>query len=58
MLGVGGVEEVASSYAHPLIFFFLGGFLIATALQCWEQHRRIATNVLRLGPSFGLCDLR
>ena len=32
LLGVSSLETVARSYAHPLIFLFLGGFLIAKAL--------------------------
>jgi sodium-dependent dicarboxylate transporter 2/3/5 len=46
-LGVTGVKQVASSYAEHLIFLFLGGFLIATAIQRWGLHRRIALWVLR-----------
>ncbi|PCI05066.1 MAG: anion transporter [Hyphomicrobiales bacterium] len=50
------IETVAQAYAHPLVFMFLGGFLIASALERWDLHRRIAARVLRLNHS-GLAGL-
>jgi sodium-dependent dicarboxylate transporter 2/3/5 len=50
LLGVGSVTQAAAPFAHPLIFLFLGGFILATAIQRWNLHRRIALAlVLRLG---------
>lgn len=50
LLGVAGVTAAAAPFAHPLIFLFLGGFLIAAGIQRWGLHRRIALSlVLRLG---------
>jgi sodium-dependent dicarboxylate transporter 2/3/5 len=50
LLGVVGVAKAAAPFAHPLIFLFLGGFLIAAGIQKWGLHRRIALGlVLRLG---------
>jgi sodium-dependent dicarboxylate transporter 2/3/5 len=46
--GVATVRETASPYAHELIFLFLGGFLLALAMERWELHRRVALRVLRL----------
>jgi sodium-dependent dicarboxylate transporter 2/3/5 len=46
MLGIMGIKQVAAAYANPLIFLFLGGFLIALALERWRLHRRIALKVL------------
>jgi len=42
------VQEAAAPYAHPLIFLFLGGFLIALAMQRWGLHRRIAIRTILL----------
>ncbi len=42
LLGVFGIEAVAAPYANPLVFLFLGGFLLAAAVQQWGLHRRLA----------------
>jgi solute carrier family 13 (sodium-dependent dicarboxylate transporter), member 2/3/5 len=47
LLGIAAEKEVAADYANPLIFLFLGGFLIAAALQRWGLHRRIALTIVR-----------
>lgn len=46
--GVSTIKETASAYAHPLIFLFLGGFILALALEKWHLHRRFAIAVLKL----------
>jgi len=46
-LGVAGIEATARAYAHPLIFLFLGGFLLAQGMQRWNLHRRVAHFILR-----------
>ncbi len=47
MLRVRTMHESAAEYAHPLIFLFLGGFLIALTMQRWRLDRRIALLTLR-----------
>ena len=47
LAGAGGIRETAAPYAHELIFLFIGGFIIALAMQRWGLHRRIALNALR-----------
>lgn len=46
LLGVTGISEATSPYANPLIFLFMGGFMIAMAMQRWDLHRRIALNIV------------
>jgi len=46
VLGISGIEDTLSPYAHPLIFLFLGGFVIAVAMEKWNLHRRIALNIV------------
>ncbi|MFB6098791.1 MAG: SLC13 family permease, partial [Salinibacter sp.] len=46
ILGVTGIDGAAQPYANPLIFLFLGGFLIAQAMQTWRLHRRIALGIV------------
>jgi solute carrier family 13 (sodium-dependent dicarboxylate transporter), member 2/3/5 len=41
------VEAATAPYANPIVFLFLGGFLIAIAMQKWNLHRRIALLTLR-----------
>ncbi len=41
-------EGVASHYAGNTIFLFLGGFIIAIAMEKWNLHRRIALNIILL----------
>ena len=36
----------AAPFANPLIFLFLGGFIIALAMQRWHLHRRLAINLI------------
>ena len=48
LMGMAPISEVASPYANPLIFLFLGGFLLAEAIQRWNLHRRIAMLVLHV----------
>ena len=46
LLGVSDMRAAASPYANPVIFLFLGGFLIALAIQRWNLHVRIALTLL------------
>ncbi len=36
----------AAEYAHPLIFLFLGGFIIAQGMTKWDLHKRIALHII------------
>jgi sodium-dependent dicarboxylate transporter 2/3/5 len=48
LLGVADVEQTTAAYGSSLIFLFLGGFVIALAMERWGLHRRVALNVIRL----------
>src|SRR5690606_23604893 len=51
--GISNFKDAAAPYANPVIFLFLGGFLIAIALEKTELHKRIALNIIkRTGTSF------
>ncbi|GIO23653.1 DASS family sodium-coupled anion symporter [Oceanobacillus sp. J11TS1] len=38
--------DVASAYGNDIIFLFLGGFFIATAMEKWNLHKRIALFII------------
>ncbi|WP_293508858.1 DASS family sodium-coupled anion symporter [Parvibaculum sp.] len=46
LLGIATIGAAAAPYANPIIFLFLGGFLIAAAMQATGLHERIALHVL------------
>jgi solute carrier family 13 (sodium-dependent dicarboxylate transporter), member 2/3/5 len=46
-LGVMAASDVTVNYANHLIYLYLGGFLIAAAIERWNLHRRIALNTIR-----------
>ncbi len=47
-LGVMDGKAVSATYFNHVIFLFIGGFLVALAIQKWNLHKRIALNILRL----------
>lgn len=46
VLDIVSIEEATAPYANPLIFLFMGGFVIAIAMERWELHRRIALRII------------
>ena len=46
LLGVQEMKPTAANYAHPLIFLFLGGFMLAAAMQRAGLHRRVALHIV------------
>lgn len=48
LLGIASIKQMSSSYGHELIFLFMGGFILALALERWGLHRRFASHILSL----------
>ncbi len=47
LAGIGDIGTAAAPYANPLVFLFMGGFLIAAAVKRWNLHRRLAHAVVQ-----------
>ena len=46
----GGMDlaTTTAAYGHKLVFLFVGGFLIALAIEKWYLHKRLALNIIRV----------
>lgn len=53
LMGVADMQEVASPYASPIIFLFMGGFMIAIAIEKWGLHKRGALSIINLTGTSG-----
>jgi len=53
LLKIAPMEDTAAPYANPVIFLFMGGFMIGLAIEKWNLHRRIALNIIRLTGTSG-----
>jgi solute carrier family 13 (sodium-dependent dicarboxylate transporter), member 2/3/5 len=48
VLGIAKTEEVAMQYMDQIIFLFIGGFIIAYAMEKWGLHERLAYRIILL----------
>jgi solute carrier family 13 (sodium-dependent dicarboxylate transporter), member 2/3/5 len=46
VLNIQSISQSTTPYANPLIFLFMGGFMVAIAMQRWNLHKRIALNIV------------
>ena len=52
LMGIATLREAAAPFANDIIYLYLGGFLLAAALEHWHAHERIALAVIdRVGLS-------
>ena len=47
-LGIMSTKDTAPIYINSTIFLFVGGFMIALAMEKWMLHKRIALQIIRL----------
>ena len=48
LLGIMSSKQVAPNYANHFVFLFLGGFMIALAMEKWNFHKRLALWIIVL----------
>ncbi len=46
LLGVSPLAETSAPYADPIVFLFLGGFILGAATQRWALHTRIGLGIV------------
>ena len=48
LLGVLSGSDISASYINSVIFLFIGGFMLAIAMENWGLHKRIALKIISL----------
>jgi sodium-dependent dicarboxylate transporter 2/3/5 len=53
IMNVQPIGQVASSYAEPNIYLFMGGFMLGLAIEKWGLHKRIALSIVNVTGTSG-----
>lgn len=48
LLGLISTEDLAKSYGDKMVYLFLGGFILALALEKWHIHTAIASRIIKV----------
>jgi sodium-dependent dicarboxylate transporter 2/3/5 len=46
VLGISDCKTVSQQYTDSIVFLFIGGFMLAFAIEKWQLHKRIALKIL------------
>ena len=47
IFNISSIEETSKAYSNPVIFLFMGGFMIGLAIEKWKLHKRIALQIVK-----------
>ena len=53
IFGITTIHKAAAPYANPILYLYMGGFLIALTMQRWNLHKRIALALLTVSGTNG-----
>jgi len=53
ILHIADIKSVSANYTDPVIFLFMGGFMLGLAIEKWNLHRRIALGIVKITGTSG-----